>query len=187
VIRERNHLKNYFRCFDIDLDQGFFQPESSEATIKIVCPRDTIEELTRVLQVMVAESVPESDRTLLMHELAFLNPDFSELDGDYAFTYFPNHYLSKKWIAVIPLPVDETTNGLLALLIGKEGKYIKRVKETTRCSVLATDGNKEYPHVLIISENRQSLDDGVAQVQERLQWADGWIHQGNSLKASGYV
>ena len=54
-------------------------------SLEMTGSKSAIEECTRILKVMVSESVTIAESALMMHDLAFANPGYSTTDGAWLF------------------------------------------------------------------------------------------------------
>jgi hypothetical protein len=128
-----------------------------------------VEEVTNIVQIMAAQLVRSDDKTLMMYDFAFANPDFSMIDGEFVYSFVGPHFDRKKWISVIPVdaPDRRSLGRIRSSMIGKQGSKVAELKNSTGCMILFLSETSR-PHVLVCSAQRKKMDYAVQLVKEEL-------------------
>ena len=88
-------------------------------SLEMTGSKSAIEECTRILKVMVSESVTIAESALMMHDLAFANPGHSTTDGNLAYVHPPRGFSKKRWLGIVHVPYNQFTQHAQCFRWGK--------------------------------------------------------------------
>lgn len=172
VLRERMSIREEHRCSSINLSDCLMNGQQGSPELYVKgASADGVDTVIRILQSIIAKSVPEPDRCYMMYDLAHFNTinKWAVVSGDFALNYIPpNYHTGKKWIAIIPIPQDMVLT-VYHWWFQKQAMELKdwcRRNTNSRCDInveLKRDSSK--PHLIVYSSNKVQAMELAGKVQ----------------------
>lgn len=155
------------------------QLTGGKAIIHITSPPGKMHACIRTIQILISSSLGrEDERLLMMHDLAFANPQWSTLDDDLAFNYVVRRgYTDMKFIGIVKLSYNQYTDSLFELFEGKkerETRAIVRSIGKERVGILAMKKTTN-PHFAVYGWDAKYTHRAMKLVRERLAWAESEV------------
>lgn len=156
------------------MNHHFMKLTGGPAIVAINAPISRMDECIQAVQVWIAESLTmANERTLMMYELAFANPQWSKFDGELALNYVPRHYSKSKWIGIVPLRHDQYTTALFDTFLGGHGREILLQQFDHKHLWILEMKNTMKPHFVVCGWKIEATRRGLELVRSRLRWAEG--------------
>jgi hypothetical protein len=157
------------------MNMALTQGTGGPAIIDVKAPKHEMDACTRAIQVWIAESVGFQERTLMMHDLAITNSQWSTVDGDLAFNYVPRGYTRMKWIGIIPLRYDRYTSRLAGIVFGKNESGLHQLMErvgSQNVGVFVLTKTTRKPYIAVCGRETIHVRRAIELVRDRLVWAE---------------
>lgn len=118
--------------------------------------------------ILVCECTQPSYQLFMMYELAFVNPELSWLDGDFAFVKIPRlGYRETQWVGIFDLSPHQRIADIVRIFVGKGGQAVKRLQGLTGCEFDVTKDHPK-PHMVVRSHDLQAAAFGMKTAKERV-------------------
>lgn len=149
---------NLTACTSIKFSPGLEHVDESPASVTVIGETDALDEFTRRIMNQVASSVKKHMRTLMMYELAFENPEYSIVDGEFVQCVVPGISNKGKWTTIIPLPFTEQA------VAKAEIEKFSAAPNNCKTTVVASSWR---PHIVVSSKSLANAKVGASLVKQR--------------------
>lgn len=151
-------MMNLTACTSIKFSQGLEHLDESPAYVTVIGETGALDEFTRRIMNQVASSVKKHMRTLMMYELAFENPEYSVVDGEFVQCTVLGISNEDKWTTIIPLASKDQEVAKVEI------EKLYTAPSTYKITVVASS---RRPHIVVCSKSLANAKLGSSLVKRR--------------------